>query len=221
MIVLGKRAAKGNPYEGEESDSDTEWWKPSSSQSSPARDYASGNHPGFDMPSSPSGGSESPLWSKVWSTPGGTEASSSPDTTKVHFFHDGPEELGLPHPPGREGYLAKVAGQQSPEIEHASTYFEPPPSPPPPKPQSKGFISNFKSYFGKLAGKLGPTFERTASNFKTLFSKLGRVNFRPGADMSLPGFSDSPKAESNRRRVVLRIRWMRISGCSERNAEYC
>ena len=127
---------------------------------------------------SSSGGSESPLWSKVWSKPTGTEVPLDPEgasklgtttgnqlaspseaksvswghTTKVHFFHDEPDGLGLPPPPGREGYLAKMAGKQSLEIEHAS----------PPEPQSKGFISNFKTYFGKLGKlKFRPRFQRT------------------------------------------------------------
>ena len=207
IIVSGKRALKENPYDGE-SDSDTEWWTPSS-QSPASPDHAGGSNPGVGMSSSPSSGSESPLGSKVWSAPGGTKVpldeegafkpgttteDQSPSssgtksvswghTTKVHFFHDGPEPLGLAPPPGREGYLAKVAGQKSPspEVEDASlsSYFEPPP-PPPPKPQSKGSGSKFKTFFGKL-GKLNylPTFHRAASNFKTLFGKLGKLNFRP------------------------------------------
>ena len=185
IIVSGKRAPRGNPYdrEGSDSDSDTEWWTPPP-KSSPAVGHASGSHPGVDMPSSSSGGSESPLL-----TPGGTEVPLDPEgaskpgtttenqpvssseaksvswghTTKVHFFHDGPDDLRLPPPPGRQGYLVKVAGQQTPslEIESASpsSYLDPPP---PPKPQSKGFVNNFKTFFGKL-GKLNfrPRFQRT------------------------------------------------------------
>jgi hypothetical protein len=71
-----------------------------------------------------------------------------------------PEVEPLPLPPGREGYLAKVSTKQqspSPEIEHASpsSYFDLP------QPQSKGFVSNFKTFFGKL-GKLNfrPRFQR-------------------------------------------------------------
>jgi hypothetical protein len=215
MIILsGKRAPRGNPYEGEDSDlfsldlSDTE----SPPQSPSAPNPASGSHPGVGTPSSPSGGSKSALLTaggtevpldpkgafklglppppgregylaKVagqqspfpeieHAPPSGTTTGNQPTspsgrksiswdpTTKVHFYHDGPEELGLPPPPGREGYLAKVAKQQSlsPEIEHASpfSHFEPPP---PPKPQSKGFVSNIKSKLGKL--KFRPRFQRT------------------------------------------------------------
>jgi hypothetical protein len=193
IIVSGKRARRGNPYEGSDSGSDTEWWTPPS-QSSGARDHGSGSHPGVDMPSSSSGGSESPLWSKVWSTPGGTGVPLDPEgafkpgttignqppassgktklvswgpTTKVHFYDKDPFENPLPRPPGRKGYLAKVAAQQSPspDIEHdvsSSSYFSPSPQSPP-KPQSKGFVSNFKTYFRKL-GKLNfrPRFQRTA-----------------------------------------------------------
>ena len=122
-------------------------------------------------------------------------------TTKVHFFEpdrpvsesqDKPAPL-LPLPPGREGYLAKVAAQQSPSPEYpsSSSYFDPAPSPgregylakvagqqsPPPSPgrtspssdvdlypppQSKGFVSKFKTYFGKLGKlKFRPRFQRT------------------------------------------------------------
>ena len=66
----------------------------------------------------------------------------------------------LPLPPGREGYLAKVAAQQlsSPEIEQASpsSIFEPPPSS---KSQSKGFVSKVKTFVGKLGElKFAPRF---------------------------------------------------------------
>jgi len=196
IIVSGKRAPPGNPHQGEESDlyppelSDTESGT-SQPQSPSTPNYASGSHPGVDMPSSPPGGSKSPPGPKMWSTPEWTDvpldeegtfkpgtttenqpASSSETksvswghTTKVHFFHDEPDTLGLPRPPGREGYLAKAAGRPSSslEIEHASpsSYFDPPP-PPPPKPQSKGLVSNVKSYFGKLRKlKFRPRSKRT------------------------------------------------------------
>jgi hypothetical protein len=148
-----------------------------------APDYASGSHPGVDMPPSPSSGSKSPPESKLWSTPGGTEvpldegtttenqpaSSSKPKsvswghTTKVHIYENEPDTPDLPAPPGREGYLAKVAGQQSPlpEVEHAplSSYFDPSP---PPAPQSKGLVSNFKTFFGKLGKlKFRPRFQHT------------------------------------------------------------
>lgn len=122
IIVSGKRVPRGNLNEGVESGTVLGTPPP---QSSSAPDYASGSHPGVDMPSSPSGGAESPQ---------------------------------LPPPPGREGYLAKVAGQQSPSSsitsEHVSpwNYFEPSP---PRKPQSKGFVSIIKTYFGKLTKLLG------------------------------------------------------------------
>jgi hypothetical protein len=72
-----------------------------------------------------------------------------------------PESDFLPLPPGREGYLAKVATQPppSPEIEHLSPsrYFDHPPPPPP----SKGFVSKFKTNFGKLGKlKFRPRFQR-------------------------------------------------------------
>jgi hypothetical protein len=209
IIMSGKRAPRGNPYDGEGSDSDTEWWTPPP-KSSPAVGHASGSHSGVDMSSSSSGGSESPLLTPGSEVPLDPEGAFKPGTTtedqpasssktksvswsplKNVKLPSGqiiseplvpPEIKPLPLPPGRDGYLAKVASTQqspSPEIEHASpsSYFDLPPSP---KPQSKGFVSNFKTYFGKL-GKLnfGPTFQRVASNFKTLFGKLGTLKFRP------------------------------------------
>ena len=141
-------------------------------KSSSALEHDSGIHSGVDTSPSSSGGSESPLWSKVWSKPTGNdsevpldpEGESKLGTTtgnqlaslpaRLNRFHGvtpprfisfmmSQTALAFPPPPGREGYLAKMAGKQSLEIEHAS----------PPEPQSKGFISNFKTYFGKL-GKL-------------------------------------------------------------------
>lgn len=183
IIVSGERTPRGYPYEGggEESDSDAEWWTPSS-QSARARDYTTGGHSGVDMSSSPSGGTEAPLVPEGTFKPGTTTesqlaSSSEPKsvswgpttesqptlpsdpksvswgpTTKVHFY--GPEPIRPP--PGREGYLAKVAAQQ--------------------KAQSNGF----KTFFGKLSNlNFGPTFQRMVSNFKTLFGKIGHLNFRP------------------------------------------
>lgn len=218
IVVSGKQAPRGYPYEGEKSDlyptdlSDTEGTPPS--HSSPPPDYASGSHLGVDLPSSPSGGTEAPLDSKGAFKPETTtdnqlESSSKqkkvqfwhttkvhfyePDpplapedrpppttkvqwghTTKVHFFE--PDEPGiLPPPPGRDGYLVKVATQKSPssEIELASpsSYFEPPPPPPP----SNGFVSKFKTFFGKL-GKLNfrPRFQRTEREYQPLPAGCGR-----------------------------------------------
>jgi hypothetical protein len=114
-------------------------------------------HPDVGMLSSPTTTEDQPASSS------GAKSVSWGHTTKVHFFHDGPDDLRLPPPPGRQGYLVKVAGQQTPslEIESASpsSYLDPPP---PPKPQSKGFVNNFKTFFGKL-GKLNfrPRFQRT------------------------------------------------------------
>jgi hypothetical protein len=210
VIVSGKRAPRGNPGEGAvpaesdlypihwsdtESDlfsihlSDTESPQPPSTP-----DHASGSRPGIGMPSSPSSGSKSPLWSTAGGTevpldtegafkPGTTIGNQPPassgktksvswgHTTKVHIYDKDPFENPLPLPPGRNGYLAKVAAQQSPSpnIEHASSssYFDPP------KPQSKGFVSNFKTFFAKL-GKLN-----LRPNFKTLSGKLGKLKFRP------------------------------------------
>jgi hypothetical protein len=153
-----------------------------SPQSPSTPDDASGSHPGVDMPSSPSGGSKSPGGTEVpLDTEGafkpGTTTENPPvsgetksvswgPTTKVHFYDKDPFERPLPRPPGRKGYLAKVAAQQSqsPDIEHdvlSSSHFSPPPQSPP-KPQSKGFVSNFKTYFSKLGKlKFRPRFQRT------------------------------------------------------------
>jgi hypothetical protein len=98
-----------------------------------------------------------------------------------------PDIKPLPRPPGREAYLAKVAAQQSPSSEHASPSSEhaspssdhsssssdfdlyPPHSPEHassssdvdlyPPPESNGFASKFKTFFGKL--KFRPRFQRT------------------------------------------------------------
>jgi hypothetical protein len=78
IIASGKRAAPENPYALAGSDfSDSEWR--TLSQSPSGLDYGSGSHPGFDMPPSPSDGSKSPLWFKVWSAPGGTEVPWDPE----------------------------------------------------------------------------------------------------------------------------------------------
>jgi hypothetical protein len=62
-----------------------------------------------------------------------TKSVSWGHTTKVHFYDS--NEDGLPHPPGREGYLAKVAKQ----------------------PQLNSFVNKFKTYFGSLKAYLsGP-----------------------------------------------------------------
>ena len=138
IFVSGKRRAPRDniPY-WSNSESDTEWrtleFKPP-----PA---PSGSHPGVDMPSSSSPGSES-LFSKVWSKLGGTTKKVSwGPVTDMEDGTEVPERAKpgtttenhpLPPPPGREGYLDKEAAQTSPE----------------------GFMGNVKSYFGKFLSKL-------------------------------------------------------------------
>jgi hypothetical protein len=66
-IVSEKRAPRGDLYKRDSTfsdDSNFEWWKPN---------QANGVHPDV-KPSPSSGGGESPLWSKVWSKQGGTDA---------------------------------------------------------------------------------------------------------------------------------------------------
>ncbi|KAF8496014.1 hypothetical protein F5888DRAFT_1635321 [Russula emetica] len=147
IIVSGKRAARGNSYEDSDSDSDTEFWK--SPYTSPSSyHYVDGSNTGVDTPSSSLSGSGPPPRSGETEVPLDPEGAFNPGTTtgnqpasfsnpkkvhwgpttKVHFYDD-----NLPLPPGREGYLAKVAAQQN--------------------------------SFG--------------NKFKTFFSKLGKLNFRP------------------------------------------
>ena len=183
IIVSGKRAPRANRYETEEDLSPMDVYPPESpdteqrtspSQSSSPPNHASGSHSSVDMPSSSSlaSGSESPPTTKVHifepdlpnedqqasPPPGETKSVSWGPSNKV-LLPSGkvisvslppPEVEPLPLPPGREGYLVKQQQSPSPEIEHASpsSYFDPPPP-----PQSKGVVGNFKKVFGKL-GKL-------------------------------------------------------------------
>ena len=187
IIVSGKRAPRGNPYEGEESDSDMEWWTPSPERLSTIESSTgSPSHSSSGTPSSSPGGNKSPMLTPGWTEvsldqqgafkPGTTTENqpASPSKTKSVSWGTSnkvvlpsgeitsePLPQNLPLPPGREGYLAKMAGQSSP--------------PPPPKSQSKDFVSNFRTYFGKL----GTTFQHAVSHFKTVIGKLGKLDFRP------------------------------------------
>ena len=149
MIMSEKRAPRGarNLYTRDGGMSSDNWRTPN---------FASGNLPGVGKPSPLSGGGDSPLWSKVWSTPNGAEATypegvALPGTTqpastnkaktvqwgstKYHTYEKYP--VPLPPPPGREGYLANLAKQTLP------------------KPQPKSFGSKLKGLFGWL-GKFRP-----------------------------------------------------------------
>jgi hypothetical protein len=152
ITVSGKRAARGNSLEDSDSDADAEWWEPPYKLPS-AFHYADGSNTGVDTPSSSlsgsvpppgSGETEVPLDPEGAFNPGTTTgnqlaSSSNPKkvhwgpTTKVHIYYPddppaGPDDLPLP--PGREGYLAKMAAQKSPspdiELASLSSYFEPP-----------------------------------------------------------------------------------------------
>jgi hypothetical protein len=128
--------------------------------------------------------------------PASAQSASFDPTTKVHFLTD---SLNLPLPPGREGYLAKVAAQQSssPKIEDVSSpkYLGPPAddgvlTPPPGR----------EGYLAKVAGQQSsspnieymsspnyfypppsptPKSKGFISNSKKLIGKLGKLNFRP------------------------------------------
>ncbi|KAN0114049.1 hypothetical protein V8E52_007025 [Russula decolorans] len=180
-IVSGKRAPRGNPYDGEESDSDTT-----------------------------PGGTEVPLdeGTTTESQPASSSKTKSVSwghTTKVHFYDDEPDTPDLPAPPGREGYLAKVAAQQSllPDVEHAplSSYFGPPPPPEPhfyddePDTPDLPAPPGREGYLSKVAGQQSPLPEvkhappssyfdpppqskGLVSYFKTFFGKLGKLKFR-------------------------------------------
>jgi hypothetical protein len=142
--------------------------------------HASGSHPSRDLTST---GSESPMWSNVWSEPKGVEVPWDPPksagtmtgnpptsagnikkvqwgttaenqlasessgetkavqwgpTTKIFMYPEDP----LPQPPGRNGYLAKVAAQTLP------------------RPQSFG--SKVKAFLGKA--KFRPRSRHTPVN---------------------------------------------------------
>ena len=163
-------ARRNGPMYGSDSESDTEWWTPKSQSPSTGTPDASG-HSGVGMPSSPSAGSESPVWSKVWSKTGGTEV---------------PESAFKPteNQPASSSQAKKVSWVTTPESSSSSPdretkikwapttkvfmYDKDPLRPPPgregylakeaaktlPKPKSKGFMGNAKSYFGKFLSKL-------------------------------------------------------------------
>jgi hypothetical protein len=129
IIVSGKRAPRGYPYDSD-SESDTEWWKPGSE--SPSMSMTS-------MTESQASQASSPYPKTVqWAEGQAGQASSPSDpktitwgsTTKIFMYPKEP----LDRPPGRDGYLAKVAAQTLPQ-----------------KTQSNGFVSIFKTFFRKLS----------------------------------------------------------------------
>lgn len=183
------RAPRGKSYDGSESESDMEWWTTSTKelqsqpQSPSPLDYASasGSHPGDGMPPPPSpAGGNSPLWSKVWSTPGGTEVAWD---TEEGVFKPGSTTENRPVSPSTAKAISwsplkkvqlpsgdvirtplqsdiKLVPSPPPGREgylaKAAAQQLPPQLPPqlPQKPQSKGFVAKFKKVFAKLAGKL-------------------------------------------------------------------
>jgi hypothetical protein len=150
IIVSGKRAPRGY---GLDSDSDTEWWKPSP-QSSSAPDHAGGSHSGVDMPgpSSPSSGSESPPWSKVLSTPGGTDVPLDPNGAIT-------PGTTTENQPASSSKTKSVSWEPVTKVHSYDEELEPLPSRFPPK---NNFVSNFKNFFGKLGKlKFRPRFQRT------------------------------------------------------------
>ena len=140
----------------------------------------SSGRPSVSFPTSPSDGGkspvhssgESPMWSKVWSKPGGTEVDWDPvknqpakpttiqwGTKTTHTYDIDPPYKNVPlsEPPGRVAYLNKVAAQRLEASKQASK---------PPKPPKKSFTGYLKSFFSKLGSKLGklkfrPRFQRT------------------------------------------------------------
>ena len=178
-----------NPYEGEESDSDAEWWTFSPERLSRI-ESSSGSHSGIGTLSSSPGGNKSSMLTPGWTevsldqqgpfkpgTPTEDQPASSSKTKSVSWGTSNKVVLpsgeitsellpqNLPLPPGREGYLAKMAGKSSP--------------PPPPK----GFVSNIKTYYGKLRTTfqhaVSHSFQHVVSHLKTVFEKLGKLDFRP------------------------------------------
>jgi len=176
IIASGKRAPiqggpalPGGPFK--ESDfSDSEFYTITPDKSSPPAtpNSASSGRPSVSFSTSSSDGGkspvhsgESPMWSKVWSTPDGTKVDWDPvknqpekptkiqwGTTTVHEYKPLAEPL-YPIPPGRVEYINKVAAQR---LEASK----------PPKPPKKSFTGHLKSFFGKLGKlKFRPRFQRT------------------------------------------------------------
>lgn len=160
-------------------------WGPSQQGPSSTANYASGTH---QNPLFSSGdGNPPPL-----STSGGTGLSGNPkgETKSVSWSSSKEVQLPsgdtltlplqpdvkntLPPPPGREGYLAKMAALQSPsphspQIEYASphSYFDLPP-----QPGRNGYVT-------KAAAQQSPS-RGLISDFLRIFNKFGKVKFRPG-----------------------------------------
>ena len=127
VIVSRKRAPRGFP-QYDESDSDTEWWTPESqSSSTSANQPASSSNPGPKTVQ----WVHTPTESKPSSPINPKAVTWSPAVVTAVFTY--PKDP-LPPPPGRNGYLAKVATQTL--------------------PQSKGFFSKLRTFFGNLASKL-------------------------------------------------------------------
>jgi hypothetical protein len=155
IIVSEKRARRDNPYEGADSDSDTEWWTPPS-QSSGTRDYGSGSHPGVDMPSFPSGGTGVPLDPEGAFKPGTTTPKKVNfwHTTKVHIF-----EPDLSPPP--EDQPAKKAlsvswGPSQLILPSGEIISEPLPPEPLPSPPGR------EAYLAKMAAQQSPSSEHAS-----------------------------------------------------------
>ena len=139
----------------------TEWWKLTKSSSAPSLQFASPSRPytSFSPSLSVTQGGSGVAWSPEKNHPVAssstkeiTLASPSPDRS---FGSQDTYRSRLPSPPGRSGYLRKMASQRV-----ASN------SPP------KGFTTNVKNFFSKFNSKLKGGFNK----FK---GKLGKVKFRP------------------------------------------
>ena len=129
-----------SPIHGSESPMWSKVWSTPNSWPSPPSDGGK----------SPVHGGESPMWSEVWSTPDGTEVDWDPvknqpskpttiqwGTKTMHTYDPDPyKDVPLPEPPGRVGYLNKLAAQRL--------------APPEPQSESHGLASNFKSIFSKF-----------------------------------------------------------------------
>jgi hypothetical protein len=168
------RAPRGI-YDRSGSDSDTEWWTPPRAKSSsPDHAGSSGSHPGVGMPSPSTVGGDSPLWSKAWSTPGGTgvlwdpEGVVKPGTTAEipPASSTGGKAKSVSWAPLKDVQLPTGLTVKTPLATDLKLIPSYPPgweeflakqaaqqSPEPKKPQSKGFVSKSKKFFSKL-GKL-------------------------------------------------------------------
>ena len=172
IIVAGKRAPPEDPYDLTGSDLSGVEWGASST-------------PGHDVGLS-SGGSASPLWSKVWSSPGGTEVPEpwhqegtfKPDSTTENKPTSTSNIKTVQWGPTTENQLPSSSEAKAVQWGPTTKVFmyakDPLPSPP-----------GREAYLAKLAAQTLPQPKSFSSKVKTFFGNLkhglkhGNLKFRP------------------------------------------